>query len=228
MSRPRPIPALVAALAIGSTLAAAAVAAVRVYDNDFSSRAEYREVGKSQGTERCDRSYREKSNAMRVAVRSGPTTCSYRPPVQGDSELPDHDVRLDAKILKSTEKSVRGGAFAELSVRSGGGGVGYSLRVFPHKQRFELARGPGGGGDFPVEGKSPQIKPVNKRNELRLVAAGADVRALVNGEEVARVSDQSPGQVGGRKIRFGVGSEKDSGKDVVAVIKQISVAIPGL
>jgi hypothetical protein len=50
----------------------------------------------------------------------------------------------------------------------------------------------------------------------------------VNGKRVARVTDDDPGQVSGRKIRFGVGSEKQSGKDVAAVFKRISVGVvPG-
>ena len=59
---------------------------------------------------------------------------------------------------------MRGGAFIELTVRAGGGGVGYTLRVFPHKHRFELLRGPGGAG-FPVRGKSNAIKRVERAQQ---------------------------------------------------------------
>ena len=226
MTGPRRTFLLVAVPASALALAAAALAGVIVYANDFSSRAEFREINKSGGGKRCDRSYRKKSEAMRAAVKRGPITCSFRPPVQGDSELPDHDVRLDGKILASTANAVRGGAFLELTVRAGGGGVGYSLRVFPEKKRFELVREPGGGGGgFPDQGRSSSIKPVNKRNKLRLIAAGADIRAFVNRDEVAKVTDGDPGQVSGRKVRFAVGGEKASAKDVAAVFKRISVGV---
>lgn len=226
-TRPKRVVAVASAIVLGAA-ATAAAGGVTVYKNDFSSRAEFREIAKSGGGDRCDRRYRKKSKAMRASVQRGPTTCSFRPPVQGDGELPNHIGHVDGKILKSTANSVRGGAFIEISLRSGGGGVGYTLRVFPEKKRFELIRGPeGGGGGFPAEGRSAKIKPINKRNKLRLSAAGADVVATVNGEEVASVSDDAPGQVSGRKVRFGVGNEKQSRKEVAAVFKRISVGVPG-
>lgn len=226
MGRTRTTRVTAAVLAAALAVAATATAAVTVYDNNFSTRTEFGEIAKSGGGKRCDRKYRKKSNAMRASVEQGPTTCSFRPPVQGDGELPNHVATLDGKILKSTPNSVRGRAFVEISLRSGGGGVGYFLRVFPEKQRFELIRGPdGGGGGFPARGESRAIKPINKRNKLRLTAAGADIRATVNGEEVASVTDSDPGQVTGRKVRFAVGNDKQSGKDVSAVFKRISVGV---
>ena len=202
-----------------------AVAAVTVYDNGFSNRTEFKEIIKSGGGKRCDRSYRKKGKSMRAAVKRSPTTCSFRPPVQGDAELPNHNVRVDGKILKKTPKGLRGGAFVELTIRAGGGGVGYTLRIFPHKKRYELRRGPS-GGEFPVRGKSNAIKRVNKRNHLRLIASGAAIRGLVNGKEVARVEDSNPGQVAGTKIRFAVGSLKEREGSVVATFKKVAVAVP--
>ena len=202
-----------------------AIAAVTVYDNNFSSRAEFKQIIKSGGGKRCDRSFRKKGKSMRAAVKRSPTTCSFRPPVQGDNELPNHDVRVDGKILKRTEKRLRGGAFVELTVRAGGGGVGYALRVFPHKQRFELSRGPA-GGEFPVRGKSNAIKRVNKRNQLRLVASGATVTAFVNGKELARATDGNPGQVTGTKLRFALGSQKQTQGKVAATFKKVAVTVP--
>lgn len=215
--------ALVAALSV--IAAGSAVAAVTVYDNDFSSRAEVKEMIKSGGGKRCDRSFRKKGKSMRAAVKRSPTTCSYRPPVQGDGELPNHDVKVDGKILKKSEKRLRGGAFLEATVRAGGGGVGYTLRVFPEKKRFELTRGPG-GGEFPIRGESRAINKINKRNQLRLVAAGAEIRALVNGAELAKVTDNNPGQVSGTKVRFAVGSQKEKKGNIVATFKQVAVAVP--
>jgi hypothetical protein len=212
--------ALLATAALGSALGA-----VTVYDNNFSSRAEYKEVIKSGGGKRCDRKFRRKSKALLASVKRSPTTCSFRAPVQGDSELPNHDVKLTGKVLKKTPRSLRGGAFLELTVRAGGGGIGYALRVFPHKKRFELLRGPGGNG-FPVRGQSDAINKVNQPNQLRLVAVGSEVRALVNGKEVAKVDDANPGQVSGAKIRFSVGSQKSKKGNVAATFKKLAVAVP--
>lgn len=228
MRKPKPTTPRVAAvfavlaLAVGAT---AATAAVTVYDNGFGNRAAYSEIVKSGGGKGCERRFREKSKSMLATLEKGPATCSFRPPVVGDRELPNHEVRLDSKILKRTDKSVRGGAFIELTVRAGGGGTGYTLRVLPQKKRFIVFRGPGGSG-FPVQGKSDAIKGINDRNQLRLTALGAEIRALVNGEEVARLSDTDPGQVAGRKVRFAIGNQKDKAGKVVGTFKQVAVAVP--
>jgi len=205
--------------------AIAAQAAVRVYSNDFSSRKEFAEIERSGG-KACERRYRKKSKSMLATVERGPATCSFRPPIQGDGELPNHHVSVDAKVLDRTPKSIRGGAFIELTVRSGGGGVGYSLRVFPEKERFTLTRGPE-GGKFPITDESSAIKKVGERNRLELVANGADIRAFVNRKEVAKITDENPGQVTGRKIRFSIGSEEQAKKEVLGTFKRVSVAVPG-
>jgi hypothetical protein len=196
-----------------------------VYGNDFGSRGEFKEIIRSGGGKACDRRYRKKSKSMVASVRRGRTTCSFRPPVQGDGELPNHTVTVDGKILKRTKKSVRGGAFLEVTVRAGGGGTGYSLRVFPKKHRFELRRTPGSSG-FPVDGRDKAIKGINDRNELRVIARGAKVTAEVNGKEVAAVDDANPGQVGGSKVRFAVGNRKRKSKAVIATFKRVGVAVP--
>ena len=213
--------ALVAAL-----VAATAVADVAVYENDFSSRSEVKEVKKSGG-KKCARKFvqKGKKKTMRATVKEGPATCSFRPPVQADGELGDFELRLDGKIAKSTRKATRKGAFLGVSVRVGGNGVGYELRVFPHTGKFKLSRGPN-GGEFPVNGTSNAIAGVGKKNTLRLGVRGARVRAVVNGAEVADVTDNDPGAVNGRKLRFAVGGERSSGKAVVATMKKVRVAVP--
>jgi hypothetical protein len=219
------IGAAVAAVGLAATMAAVAVATT-VYSNDFTSEGLFDQIVRSGGGKHCEHNYRAKSKTMHISVHGGPATCAFRPPVQGDSELPDHIARVQGKVLKKTPKSARGGAFIELDVRAGGGGVAYSLLVFPEKKKFELLRGPKGGGDFPVRGKNKAINPTNKPNVLQLSALGAKIVATVNGKEVASVSDSDPGQVTGRKVRFGIGTTKGSSKDVIAVVKRISVAVP--
>ena len=204
---------------------APALADVSVYENDFGSRAEFKEVISASGGKRCDRRYRKKGKEMVGSVRRGNTTCSFRPPVEGDSELPNHIVTLDAKVLKKTRKAVRRGAFLELTVRAGGEGSGYSFRIFPKRDRFELRRGPSGDG-FPVQGKDKAIKGIHDVNKLRLAAKGATIEAFVNGTRVASVNDGNPGQVAGSKIRFAVGNAKGKSQPVFATFKKIAVAVP--
>lgn len=221
----KPTRTLIAAVAAFVALCASAIAEFTVYDNDFSNHMEFKQIIKSARAERCDRRYREKGESMRASVRDGDTTCSFRLPVEGDAELPNQTVRLDGKILKETPKSVRGQAFLELTVRAGGGGVGYALRIFPQKKRFELRRGPAGGG-FPQEGRSSAIEKIDKRNQLALAVRGGRVQAFVNGRQLAQIDDDNPGQVSGTKIRFAVGNGKRRSKDVAATFKQITVAVP--
>ena len=205
--------------------AATSIAAVTVYENDMSSQGEFNEIVRSGGGKRCDKKYREKTKVMHASVKKSPTTCSFRPPVQGDSELPNQGVAVEGKILKQTPKSVRGGAFIEVTVRAGGSGTGYALRIFPQKQRYSLIRGPAGGG-FPAEGKSDAIKKVNERNRIEVIATGAEVIGMVNGKEVAKLSDSNPGQLRGRKVRFAIGSQANKDKTVVGTFKRVAVSVP--
>ena len=205
--------------------AATTLAEVPVYDNDMSSQGDFNEILRSGGGKRCDKKYREKTKVMHASVKKSPTTCSFRPPVQGDDELPNPSFAVDGKILKSTPKSMRGGAFIELTLRAGGSNTGYSLRIFPDRQRFELSRGPSGGG-FPAQGENRAIKKVNERNRIELIATGAEIRAVVNGEEIAKVNDSNPGQVQGRKVRFALGSKSSKKKTVAATFKRVAVSVP--
>ena len=210
---------------VAGAVAAVALANVVVYRNDFSTRAEVRELTKSGG-KKCKRKQvgKRKNSALKVTVTRGPATCSFRPPVAGDRAAPDHDVRAFAKITKASAKAVRRSAFLSLEVRLGGGG-GYELRVVPKSKRFHLTRRPNGDG-FPVRGRSDAVNRIGKRNKLRLVAFGARVRAYVNGRRVAAVSDPNPDQVSGTRLRFGIGHERRTGKNLIARFARVSIAVP--
>ena len=217
--------ALAALVAGCVALAGTALADVVVYNNDFSTQGAFRDIVRSGGGKRCDKKYREKSKVMLASVKKTPTTCSFRPPVQGDDELPNQGVAVEGKILKATPKAVRSSSFIEVTVRAGGGGTGYSFRIFPQRKRYELDRGPAGGG-FPATGKSDAIKKINERNRIQILATGAQLRALVNGKEVAKLNDSNPGQVQGRKVRFAIGSRSDKDKTVVGTFKRVAVSVP--
>ena len=225
MSFKRPRIVLATAFAVLAAGAATSLAAVTVYSNDMSSQAEFNEIVRSGGGKRCDRKYREKSKVMHASVKKSPTTCSFRPPVQGDRELPNYGFAVEGKILKDTPRGMRGGAFIEVSVRAGGSNTGYSFRIFPDRDRYELTRRPNGAG-FPDKGKSDAIKGINERNRIELVATGAEIAAFVNGKEVARLNDSNPGQVPGNKLRFALGSQSDKDKTVTATFKKVAVSVP--
>ena len=82
---------------------------------------------------------------MLASVKRSPTTCSFRPPVQGDDALAEPGRRRRRqRSSRTTPKAVRGQRRSSRStVRAGGGGTGYSLRIFPQRKRYELDPRPG-------------------------------------------------------------------------------------
>jgi hypothetical protein len=214
---------LAAALALGLA-AAVALAGVAVYKNNFSSKAEAKELRKSRG-KHCGKSWRRKAESVRAKRTRGSGACGYRPPVEGDTDGPDHDFWAKAKLLRATPKRIRGSAYVAIAVRSSKSS-GYELRIFPKKHRFKLRRSPSGGAGFPATGRSQAIKGVNKANVVRLKAFGDKVTARVNGTKLANVTDPNAGQVGGRKLEVAVGSKRRSGKDVVATFDNLKLAVP--
>ena len=163
---------------------------------------------------------------MLASVKKSPTTCSFRPPVQGDDELPNQSFAIDGKILKNTPKSMRGGAFIEVTVRAGGSGTGYALRIFP-----DSASATSSSAAPPAPASRPRARARRSRGSTSATGSrssppGAEIKALVNGKEVAKVNDSNPGQVLGRKIRFALGSKAKKDKTVVGTFKRVAVSVP--
>jgi hypothetical protein len=223
--RTRPVAGLlVAALALGLGVATA-VAGITVYKNNFSRRSEARQLKHADG-KHCDKRWRKKAQSLLVDVKKGPGACGYRPPVEGDSDGPDHDFQAEGKLLRATPRGLRASAYLAIAVRSGASSR-YELRVFPKKHKYELRRAPsGGGGGFPKRGKSRAIKGANKANVLRLRAVGNNVTAKVNGKRLAQVTDSNAGQVGGRRLEVFVGNKRSTRKDVVASIDNLRLQVP--
>ena len=216
-------------LALGLTATAAAVAAVAianvgVYGNNFSKRADVAQVKKAGGGKRCERRWAKKSKRLRAVVSRGPATCGFRPPVEGDRDLPDHIVRVDGTIGMGGPKAARETAHLLVRARAGGG-ANYELRVYPRGGRFELHRRPD-NAQFPVNGTSDEIDRVGRRNTIRLSVMGAEVRANVNGDLLAAVTDSNPGAVSGRRIHFGVGHDLDTTRDFFATFDRFKVWVP--
>jgi hypothetical protein len=213
---------LAAVLALG--LAAAALAGVTVYTNNFSGRAEAKQLKHANGRH-CDKRWRKKAKSVLVEVKKGPGACGYRPPVEGDTAGPDHDFQAQVKLLRATPRGIRGSAYVGIAVRSGKSS-GYELRIFPKKHKYELRRTPaGGGGGFPKKGNSRAIK-VNKPNVLRLKAVGNKVSAKVNSKKLAQVTDSNAGQVSGRRLEVLVGNKRHTHKDVVASLDNLKLQVP--
>jgi hypothetical protein len=211
-----------AAIAIAG---ATAVASVTVYENKFARKADVRELRKAEG-KHCKKGWRRRSESLRIAVERGPELCGYRPPIEGDTNGPDHDFRAREKVLRSTPKAVRRGAFLAIAVRFGKGS-GYQLRVFPSRHKFTLERSPSGGGaGFPAQGRSSSIKGLRKPNILRLIVVDNKVTARVNGAKVANVTDSNPAQVRGRGLEVAIGHRRTSRKEVIGDVDNLELRVP--
>ena len=98
---------LVAAIAIG-VAAATAAAGVTVYKNNFAHKGDAKELRHAEG-KHCKRQFRKKSKDVQINVSKSPDACGYRPPVEGDTDGPDHNFQARAKFLRTTPKGLRGG-----------------------------------------------------------------------------------------------------------------------
>jgi hypothetical protein len=214
--------ASVAALAIA---AAAALGNVTIYLNNFSKKADYAQIRTAGGGKACGRSYREGAEKLRVIVKKGGNLCEFSPPITGDSDLPDHDVRVQGKFLKDrTPRSQRKGAYIALAVRVAPG-ERYQFIVKPRTKKWALTRSPNGSG-FPKRGREKSIRPLDKNNTLRLRAFGTRIRAYVNGEKVAALRENNPGQVSGRHILFGLGNTHPGKKQIEGLMDNLRVQVP--
>jgi hypothetical protein len=217
------LPAASAALALA--VAAVALADVSIYRNDFSARSEFGEISKAGG-KKCEKRYRKKSETMRVNFDRGDQGCSFAIPVEGDGAEPDHVFQASGKVSPDTAKQVKDKAYVGVWLRVGGGN-GYELRVFPTTDEFELRREPaGGGGGFPATGTSGEIKGIGERNKLRLRAAGAQVKAFVNGTLLTTETDSNPGELQGAKIEFTLGSTASGDRKVEGVFDDLKLGVP--
>ena len=126
-------------LAALAAVAVPAYAAITVYKNSFSSKADYAAVTKQSGkAKKCKRNWRKKS-ALGVTVKGGKQNCALKTPVEGDSLRPDLIVQVDAKVTAKSQKATRKSAYVGVSVRSSRK-KGYVFRVFPKTRRWELLK----------------------------------------------------------------------------------------
>lgn len=206
-------------------VAAVALATVTVYKESFGGSDSVRELKRAAGSKKQCAKRHTNSKQLRVAARRGGLLCAYAPPVLGDSAVPDHEIQLEGRVLrKQTPKSMRASTYIAARLRVAGNSH-YELQVFPKRKRFRLLRTPAGAG-FPVAGRSDAIKPLGRMNKLKLRAFGARVVAWVNGTRLALVEDAAPGQVAGRKLAFGVGSNKKAKPGPIAVFDDLRVRVP--
>jgi hypothetical protein len=210
---------------VAALLATTAIAGVTVYSNDLSSSKEAKELRHAEG-KHCEKDWRKKAKSLLVTATKGKTVCGYRPPVQGDSDSPNHKFKAEGKLLKDTPKNVRDGVYVGVVVRSGND-VGYELQVYPSEHRFRLVRMNGTDKvGVLAKGGNKAIKGTNKPNTMTLSAVGSQVVGRVNGKRVAKVADHSSGQVDGRKLELTLGYKKKRSKPASATFDNLEVQVP--
>ena len=165
-------------LAALAAVAVPAYAAITVYKNYFSSKADYAAVTKQSGkAKKCKRNWRKKS-ALGVTVKGGKQNCALKTPVEGDSLRPDLIVQVDAKVTAKSQKATRKSAYVGVSVRSSRK-EGYVFRVFPKTRSWELLKNRvvvQKGDDKAVKGMK------KKRNKLQISAKSDKIVGKVNGK----------------------------------------------
>ena len=215
------------ALAIASLLAlgvfaAVAFGAVRVYQNDFKSANDAKELDLSG--KGCEAEVRGNKGQLGVRTSKGGSRCRLRLPVIGDAERPDHIVDVEAKLLPKTPEQIRKKVYVGVTVREGGGGY-YELRVFPEKRKFDLVRRPAGDG-FPINGKDNEIGKTGDKNKLTLRALGDVVSGKINKAVVEEFADPDAGALVGSKISVVLGQEGSSSEGASVWFKDLRVSVP--
>jgi hypothetical protein len=217
----------VAAIAGVVALAACAYAAVAfgsviVYSNPLATPRDGNDLRHFEGKgTNCSRHVKNGSLVIQV---TGKDTCGYRLPLEGDKPQPDHALHAKLKLGQQTPKSLRRKSFLGVAVRYGGG-TGYTLRILPTRHQFKLRRLPKEKG-FNVGGRSSKIKGLNKWNDVRLEATGSKVTAIVNGKQVASVTDSSATGVTGRKAEIFAGANKANPVGAYGRVDDVRLTVP--
>lgn len=214
----RLITALVATVALA--FAAGAVANVLVYQNGFNKKKDVKRIDKLQGGGKCKSSWKGKK-AYGVRVNTGNKNCLFRTPVEGDSKQPDYLVQAMVKVKRKTNKKVRKRVYAGLAARANRKSA-YEIRIFPKTRKFELLK----NGVTVARGRHEEIKPLDRKNLLRLQTIKNTVTAKVNGKRLAKFQDRDAEEVVGRKTALAFGSEAKANKDGFGVFDSVRVLVP--
>jgi hypothetical protein len=215
------IAAIAAVLALGAAIASATVV---IYDNDFSTRGEFRAVQKFEGGKPCRKFFRGRKS-FGIEIKRGPLQCDFRTPVSGDAKEPNHQIEGTATVLESTARQARRGAYVGLAVRADQSSR-YELRVFPQRGSWELRRQPNRTG-FPLTGTDESIGGLGERNTLRLRAFGDKITARVNDAAVVdNFTDPAPSELNGRKTLIVGGHVGNSSNSAEVDFRGVRIRIP--
>ncbi len=211
------------ALAVLGVGAAAALALVKVYSNDFSSATEADQLAiEGKG---CRKNWDKNNKRLDVVAKNGgPARCRLKVPVQGDSAQPNQAVLVTAKLDKNLPNSIAKKTYIAISIRDGAGGL-LEMRVYPSNQRVELHREPNANG-FPVEAGDKAIGKPGDRNFLRIEANEDVIKVKVNKFKLEAVTDPNPSELEGRRITVQLVTEAKTSDPVSAWFDDLQVQVP--
>ena len=213
---------LIASLLALGAFAALAYGAVRVYQNEFKSENDGKEL--SLSGKGCKAEVRGNKGQLGVSTSGGGSRCRLRLPVIGDAERPNHIVDVEAKLLPKTPEQVRKKTYVAATVREGGGGY-YELRVFPEKRKYSVVRRPAGDG-FPISGKDRDIGKAGDKNKLTIRALGDVISGKINKATIEEFADPAAGDLPGSKISIVLGQEGSSKDGASVWFKDLRVSVP--
>ena len=204
--------------------ASASAAMVGIYRNGMDTKAQRSQLIKLTGKD-CARG--GSAEALRIVLGKATPECSFRTPVVGRNL----EVGATARLLSSTPKRSRHGAYLGVVARAGAG-ARYAMLVFPLQRKVQLVKFvPGGAKYLAVDRGEMLVKGVDQANALRLQAietaepGKVQLNAFLGGTKVAEALDETGGELSGQASGFLVGAVKN-GNGVVGSVDDVIVRVP--
>jgi hypothetical protein len=217
------IPCLLLASAIASIAVPAGAQgpaserAVTIYRNPMSSRADLRELQKTQGR-RCAR--RRDDGRAAIVVGRRTDECTFRTPVVGK----DIDLSATVNLSKSTPRKLRRRIELGIGVRVGDDDA-YELEVLPFHRRIVFSRTIDGDRQVLLREDESFVRGPGKTNRLTLRVFGSGVLAEVNGRQVSNMEDVRANAVRGRDTTLTIGSTRTANK-ARGLFDSVKVRVP--
>lgn len=216
---------LIAALAAALLLAAGASAAmVGIYRNSMETTAQRAQLIKLAGRD-CTRG--GSKTALRVTLGKSTLECSYRTPVVGRNL----EVGATARLLSTTPRKARHGAYLGLALRAGGGSR-YEMLVFPVQRKVQLVKIAGDSARYLAVDRGEQaVRGLDQANALRLRAVETaepgkvKITAYLGSVKVAEATDETGGELSGQFSGVLAGAVRN-GNGIVASIDDVIVRVP--
>lgn len=199
--------------------ASVALAKVTIYENEVNGKSGFASLKEFAG-KNCKKSWRKKQS-LGFTVDGGRTECSWKLPIEGDSNQPDHTLQALGKVANGTDKKAKEQSFVGLRIRANRK-QGYEMRIYPKPRRWEFLR----NGKVVEAGTERAIGAIGKKNLMRLASEGNTVVPRINNVELTTFKDPEADGVGGRKALLVSGVGQKTRKDATGFFDQIKLILP--